>query len=88
MTLRDQLTQEIAQTSDELIGEILDFCRLLKQRTQSDPTLPHKTGGILDLLASVKAIQSQVPSEEWDKLPHDGAINHDYYLYNSPRIEE
>jgi hypothetical protein len=87
MTPRDQLTQELEQTSDELIGEILDFCRLLKQRTQSHPSPTPKTRGILDLLESVKAIQAQVPPEEWDKLPHDGSINHDHYLYGSPKIE-
>lgn len=26
-----------------------------------------------------------VPPEEWEKLPTDGAINHDHYLYGSPK---
>jgi hypothetical protein len=88
MTPREQLTQELEQTSDELIEEILNFCRLLKQRTQSNSSSKSQTGGILDLLECVKTIQSQVPPEEWDKLPHDGSINHDHYLYGSPKIEE
>jgi len=45
------------------------------------------TGGILDLLERVKEIQAQVPAEEWDKLPHDGSIDHYHYLYGSPKTE-
>lgn len=26
-----------------------------------------------------------VPAEEWEKLPADGAINHDHYLYGAPK---
>lgn len=30
-------------------------------------------------------ISSQVPLEEWAKLPRDGADQHDHYLYGSPK---
>lgn len=30
-------------------------------------------------------ISSQVPPEEWEKLPADGAEQHDHYLYGSPK---
>ena len=30
-------------------------------------------------------ISSQVPREEWEKLPSDGAEHHDHYLYSSPK---
>jgi hypothetical protein len=30
-------------------------------------------------------ISSQVPLEEWSKLPSDGAEQHDHYLYGSPK---
>ncbi len=30
-------------------------------------------------------ISSRVPLEEWEKLPIDGAEQHDHYLYGSPR---
>lgn len=43
--------------------------------------------GLLTLLSEVEAIQAEVPAEEWDKLPHDGSINHDHYLYGAPKVE-
>ena len=27
----------------------------------------------------------EIPEEEMDKIPHDGAENHDHYLYGAPR---
>jgi ssDNA-specific exonuclease RecJ len=90
MTFREQLSRELEQAPDSLVEEILDFCLFLKQRQQdktNHQATETKTNGILDLLERVKEIQAQVPTEEWDKLPHDGSINHDHYLYGSPKIE-
>lgn len=36
----------------------------------------------------ITEISSQVPEEEWAKLPSDGSINHDHYLYGSPKKEK
>lgn len=89
MTPREQLAQEIEQASDALVEEILDFCLFLKQRQSSEQsTATPQAGGILDLLERVKEIQAQFPEEEWYRLPHDGAINHDHYLYGAPKVEE
>ena len=33
----------------------------------------------------VEEISSQIPIEEWEKLPTDGAEQHDHYLYGSPK---
>lgn len=93
MTNREQLIKEIEQAPDELVEEILDFCLFVKQRQQAKATAQPvssepQISGILELLERVKEIQAQVPAEEWDKLPHDGSINHDHYLYGAPKVEE
>ena len=90
MTVREQLSQELEESPESLVEEILDFCLFVKQRQQAkinNKATETKTNGILDLLERVKEIQSQVPTEEWDKLPHDDSINHDHYLYGSPKVE-
>jgi hypothetical protein len=90
MTFREQLVREIEQAPDALIEEILDFCLFLKQRKANEPLNQDLAPaiGILNLLEQVKEIQSQVPADEWTKLPHDGAINHDHYLCGAPKVEE
>lgn len=90
MTIKEQLAKEIEQTPDALVEEIIDFCLFIKQRKTKEQSneLINQSNGILDLLEQVKEIQAQIPTEEWDKIPHDGAINHDHYLYDAPKVEE
>lgn len=33
----------------------------------------------------ITEISGDVPIEEWDKIPSDGSINHDHYLYGAPK---
>jgi hypothetical protein len=33
----------------------------------------------------IEEISSQIPMDEWEKLPSDGAVNHDHYLYGAPK---
>ncbi|MGH9947898.1 MAG: hypothetical protein ACRD6X_11955 [Pyrinomonadaceae bacterium] len=37
------------------------------------------------LWESVRHIIEEIPKEEWDKLPTDGSINVDHYLYGHPK---
>ncbi len=36
----------------------------------------------------ITEISNQIPEEEWAKLPSDGSLNHDHYLYGSPKKEK
>ena len=33
----------------------------------------------------ITEISSEIPIEEWEKLPSDGSVNHDHYLYGAPK---
>lgn len=92
MSAKEQLLNEIENASDAIVEEILDFCLFLKQRQQqktskTEPSTPSEDG-IASLLDLVAQIHAQVPPEEWEKLPRDLSINHDHYLYGSPKVEE
>ncbi len=36
----------------------------------------------------ITEISNRIPEEEWAKLPSDGSINHDHYLYGAPKKEK
>ncbi len=36
----------------------------------------------------ITEISSQIPEEEWAKLPSDGSSNHDHYLYGASKKEK
>lgn len=74
MNAKEQLIQELEQTPDFVIQEVLDFLLFIKVRlqhkfeetqanqSQQPPNLP-------SFLQFVDEISAQVPREEWEKLP-------------------
>ncbi|MFM7425561.1 MAG: hypothetical protein ACKO7W_11300 [Elainella sp.] len=91
-TAKEQLIQELDQTPDFVVQEVLDFLLFIKLRlrhkieeqtdsSQQSPSLP-------PFLQFVEEISAQVPREEWEKLPKDLSKNIDHYLYGSPKDEE
>lgn len=89
MTNREQLVKELAQAPDALVEELMDFYLFIKQRRNlvTPPVASTSQSGLMNFLDEVQEIQSKVPVEEWEKLPHDASINHDHYLYGAPKIE-
>ncbi|MEB3229954.1 MAG: hypothetical protein VKJ64_03020 [Leptolyngbyaceae bacterium] len=72
MTNREQLLQELEQTPDYLIEEILDFCLFLRQRHPiQEPTQP-ASSQILEAIAAL-------PIE--GKTDHFSGQNHAQVLY-------
>jgi hypothetical protein len=90
---KEQLIQELDQTPDFVVQEVLDFLLFIKirlnhkiRKDQTDslqqvPSLP-------PFLQFVEEISAQIPTEEWAKLPSDLSKNVDHYLYGSPKDEE
>lgn len=90
---REQLIQELDQTPDFVVQEFLDFLLFIKIRLkhkireeqttnlQLSPSLP-------SFLQFAEEISTQVPVEEWEKLPKDLSKTLNHYLYGSPKDEE
>jgi hypothetical protein len=60
----------------------------MKERPHTPPDIaapPDIPGNRLALIEKIAAIMASVPSEEWEKLPTDLAVNHDHYLYGMPK---
>jgi hypothetical protein len=49
---------------------------------EGEPRTPENVRPIWEIITELSA---QVPMEEWEKLPSDGAEQHDHYLYGSPK---
>ena len=79
---------EIAQTIFEKVKilsldeqkEVLEIVEKKVSVTQKKDSRP-----IWEVIAE---ISSQVPDEEWAKLPTDGAENLDHYLYGAPKKQK
>lgn len=92
-TIREQLIQELDQTPDFVVQEVLDFLLFikvrLKHKIQEEQTAdPTQSLSLPPFLQFVEEISAQVPREEWEKLPKDLSKNVDHYLYGAPKEEE
>lgn len=92
-TAREQLIQELDQSPDFVVQEVLDFLLFIKvrlrQKIEDDQTdsLP-PSSSLPPFLKFVEDISAQIPKEEWEKLPKDLSKNLDHYLYGLPKDEE
>lgn len=70
--------------------------RLLRQRDQEREIVPEPTeGGGAEtgegpsprkpIWEVFEEITASIPEAEWDKLPVDGAEQHDHYIYGTPK---
>jgi hypothetical protein len=92
-TVREQIMQELDQTPDFVMQEVLDFLLFIKvrlrQRTQENQSDgPPQATSFPPFLQFIEAIGAQVPQEEWAKVPTDLSKNLDHYLYGLPKDGE
>lgn len=95
MTTKQQLIQEIEQTPDNILKEVLSFLRITKissnlnkltsQENEKNTNIEPES---LEIWEIAEKISQQIPEEEWKKIPTDLSKNLDHYLYGIPKIEE
>ncbi|MGV0026274.1 hypothetical protein [Phormidesmis priestleyi] len=99
MQAKERLIQEIEQASDSLVEEVLDFLLFKQTRQQqklpeassltqsarlNNEETPHNSKPIWELF---EEFTKDIPEDVLAQLPTDGAIQHDHYLYSSPKQE-
>ncbi len=87
---KEQLIQELDQTPDFVVQEVLDFLLFIKVRLkhkikEEQPDSSQQAPSLPPFLQFVEEISAQVSTEEWAKLPSDLSKNIDHYLYGSPK---
>ena len=89
MSAREQLINEISQTPDLLIREVLDFLLFIKSRSNQELLEKHDShnSDYPSLLNFVDQINSETPPADNLQLPRDLSKNLDHYLYGSPKEE-
>ncbi len=81
-----QVIDEIKKMSPAERAEVEQVLSILKEEEQHNGNGGEKKVQTLgELIAGIAARAEQAPPEEVAKLPHDGAHNHDHYLYGAPK---
>jgi hypothetical protein len=79
--LEQAILEKVQALPDEKQREVLALVEELLKEQQEPP--PH--GAVRPIWEIIVELSSQIPLEEWAKLPADGAEQHDHYLYGSPK---
>ena len=58
-----------------------------RRQPQSKKRAPSKKKAVRDrsVFARIADLGNGIPPEELDRMPRDGAMNHDHYIYGGPR---
>ena len=76
--IEEKVIEKLRVLPPEQQREVLEFVESLTQQySQSRDNRP--------IWEVIREHSAQVPAEEWDKVPADGAEQHDHYLYGSPK---
>ncbi len=97
MNTKEKLLQEIEQTPDVIIEEVLNFLLFTKSR-HKEKIANNKSQSEINKLSQennqnsrpiwelADEIVANIPDEVLDKLPTDGAAQHDHYLYGTHKL--
>jgi hypothetical protein len=88
MSAREQLINEISQTPDILIKEVLDFLLFIKYRSNQEIVKKDNShnSDLPSLLNFIDQINSETPTGDNLQLPRDLSKNLDHYLYGASLI--
>jgi hypothetical protein len=75
------ILEKIQALPDEKQQEVLALVdKMLKEEQE-----PRPRENVRPIWEIISELSSEIPIEEWAKLPTDGAEQHDHYLYGSPK---
>lgn len=79
--LENKIQERVKALPPEKQQELL----ALVEEMLSEKLAPEKGPDERPLWEIAEGISEQIPVEEWERLPVDGAEQHDHYLYGSPK---
>lgn len=80
--IKEQLLQEIEQTPEHLMKEILNFVQFVKAKQNELDCQESCDRPIWELF---EEFTETLPEDTLAQLPRDGAEQHDHYIYGTPK---
>ncbi len=77
VNLQHTIQEQLRVLSEEEMRQVLSFVTALQKRKKAAPVRP--------LSAIFEDLSNEIPLEQWQEIPADGAENHDHYLYGAPK---
>jgi Arc/MetJ-type ribon-helix-helix transcriptional regulator len=73
-------------SADEMIDRLVqEYAQRHRQELTATQPQPPTTPTYKPIWERAAELRKSIPAEEWDKLPKDGAAQHDHYIYGVRR---
>jgi Arc/MetJ-type ribon-helix-helix transcriptional regulator len=73
-------------SADEMIDRLVqEYAQRHRQQPAATQPQPPATPAYKPIWERAAELRKSIPAEEWDKLPKDGATQHDHYIYGTPK---
>lgn len=69
--------------NEEQRKEVLEYAKKMRKSNAEEVEKP-KTRKLFEKL---EELRKKLPDDAWDDSPTDGSLNHEHYLYGSPKRE-
>jgi len=85
----DQTIDRVAESHEPVMiqRDGRDLVAMVPADTTLHESAVDEGAGEEPLWKQIVKIGAEIPIEEWEKLPTDMSINHDHYLYGSPKVD-
>ncbi len=83
MTPKELLIQELELVPEAVIEDLLDFLLLAKMKLHRQQQQQPQT-----FASFVEDLVTDIPPQVAETLPTDSAVEHDHYIYGSPKKYE
>lgn len=77
-----QMPQPAVSSEPETTADLRTASNLIKFLEEEETPASRKT-----IWEKMRESTDRIPAEEWEKMPTDGASQHDHYLYGTPKRE-
>ncbi len=84
--VHDKVASGQYESAEAVVAEAL---RLLQEQEESpapsDEPQPDEEEEYRPIWEVALELFKDIPEEEWEKMPSDGALEHDHYIYGTPK---
>lgn len=78
-----EVVDTVRALNDEQRKDVLEYAKRMRENNVEENEKPQKR----KFMERVEELRKQLPADAWDDSPTDGSLNHDHYLYGSPKRE-
>ena len=83
-TIEQQVIEAIRVLPEIKQMQVLSYVKQISQTETNKEKRPKKR----KLLEKLEALMKELPPDAFEGYPTDGSLNHDHYLYGSPKREK